>query len=71
MALEEWVNPVDFVKGVITKLPVHCRNHKEQFDRNELALIVFHQAKDVRELMAALNHALCPNTEHEGSRCWD
>jgi hypothetical protein len=28
-------------------------------------------AFDVRELMAALNHALCPNTEHEGSRCWD
>jgi hypothetical protein len=71
MALEEWVNHVDFVKGIFPKLPVHFRNHKERFDRNEGALIVFEQAKDVRELMATLNHALCPNTEHEGSRCWD
>jgi hypothetical protein len=72
-ALEEWVNHVDFVKGVFTKFPAHFRNHKERFDRNERALIVFEQAKDVRydSLMAAQNHALCLNTEHEGSKCWD
>jgi hypothetical protein len=69
MALEEWVNHVDFVKGIFSKLPIHFRSYKKRFNRNERALIVFEQTKE--ELIAALNHALCPNTEHEGSRCWD
>jgi hypothetical protein len=69
MALEEGVNHVDFSNGIFPKLPIHFRNNKKRYDRNERALIVFEQTKE--ELIAALNHALCPNTEHEGSRCWD
>jgi hypothetical protein len=64
MALE-WVNHVDVGKGIYPKLPVHLRNHKERFDKNERARIAFEQAKNARELMTALNHALCPNTDHE------
>lgn len=64
MALE-WVNHVDVVKGIFPKLPVHLQNHKERFDRNERARIAFEQATNVRELMTEMNHALCPNTEHQ------
>jgi hypothetical protein len=64
MALE-WVKHVDVGKGIYPKLPVHLRNHKERFDRNERARIAFGQANNARELMTALNHALCPNTDHE------
>jgi hypothetical protein len=45
MALEEWVNHVDFVKGIFPKLPVHFQNHKERFDKNERALIVLNKRR--------------------------
>ncbi|CAJ1964152.1 unnamed protein product [Cylindrotheca closterium] len=61
MALE-WVKSVDGV-NIYPKLPVHLRNYCVTFNRNARARQAFADAQESREILAALNEALCPGIE--------
>ena len=60
MALE-WTKHLDGVKKIFPKLPVHLRNYRQRFDRNQRVKNAFKQAKARRELLSELNEKLLPS----------